>query len=443
MDINLNKKSNTEATLDVVLKEEDYKPQVEAKLKEYSKKMNLKGFRPGKVPVQVVRRMYGQSVLVEEVNNILNKAVTDYIRENEVKVIGEPLPDLEKAKSIDWENDTEFSFTYEVGLADDFEYDLSENQEVTRYSIKVDDATIDETIDNLRQQYGKMTNPEKSEESDLLYGELIEKDGEFNTNTLLNISKAEMKEQGKFIGVSKDDVIEFDLRKAFKSDEDVAALTNKQDDEVSDLKGTFTFQVENINRTEPADLDQEFFDKILGPGTAVTEQEFKEKVKEILESNYSKETEGYLEYKIREKMVDSTEMELPKDFLKKWLLATNEGKITEEDIDKDFDLYVKDLKWTLIRNKIADDYEVKVEHEDVMEKAKDMIRQQLGGMANPAMEANMDAFADNYLKGEDGQNYMRVFNEARTEKVFELIKEKVKINEKDVTAEEFQKEAAN
>lgn len=426
----------------MVLKEDDYKPQVEAKLKEYSKKMNLKGFRPGKVPVQVVRRMYGQSVLVEEVNNILNKAVTEYIRENEVKVIGEPLPDMEKAKSIDWENDSEFTFSYEMGLADEFSYDL-DNTEVTRYSIKVDDETVDETIDNIRQQYGKMTNPDTSEKDDMLYGELNEKDGEFSTSTLLNISKAEEKVQDKFVGVSKDDIIEFDLRKTFPSDEDVATLTSKQEDEVKDMKGMFTFQVENINRTEPADLDQEFFDKVLGPEAASSEEEFKEKVREILGGNYKKETEGYLEYKIREKIVEDTEMNLPKDFLKKWLLASNEGKLTQEDIDKDFDLYIKDLKWSLIRNKIADDHEVKVEHEDVMSKAKDMIRQQLGGMVNPAMEAQLDTFADNYLKGEDGQNYMRVFNEARAEKVFEVIKEKVKIKEKEVTVEEFQKEAAN
>ncbi|MGB3182617.1 MAG: trigger factor [Cyclobacteriaceae bacterium] len=442
MDINLNKKSNTEATLDVVLKEDDYKPQVEAKLKEYSKKMNLKGFRPGKVPVQVVRKMYGQSVLVEEVNTILNKAVTDYIRENEVKVIGEPLPDMEKAKSIDWENDTEFTFSYEMGLADDFTYDL-ESKEVIRYSIKVDDETVNETIDNIRQQYGKMTNPDVSDKDDMLYGELNEKDGEFTTTTLLNISKAEEKSQEQFIGVSKDDIIEFDLRKVFPSDEEVATLTSKQEEEVKELNGTFTFQVENINRTEPADLDQEFFDKVLGPEAASSEEEFKEKVREILGGNYKKETEGYLEYKIREKVVEDTEMNLPKDFLKKWLLASNEGKLTEEDIDKDFDLYIKDLKWSLIRNKIADDNEVKVEHEDVMDKAKEMIRQQLGGMVNPAMEAQLDAFADNYLKAEDGQNYMKVFNEARAEKVFEVIKEKVTIKDNEVSVEEFQKEASN
>jgi trigger factor len=329
-----------------------------------------------------------------------------------------------------------------MGLADDFTYDL-EGTEVTRYSIKVDDETVEETINNIRQQYGKMTNPDTSEKDDMLYGELNEKDGEFTTSTLLNISKAEGKTQGKFVGVSKDDIIEFDLRETFPSDEEVATLTSKPEDEVSDMKGTYTFQVENINRTEPADLDQDFFDKVLGPDAASSEEEFKEKVREILGGNYKKETEGYLEYKIREKIVDDTDMNLPKDFLKKWLLATNEGKLTQEDIDKDFDLYIKDLKWSLIRNKIADDNEIKVEHEDVMNKAKDMIRQQLGGMVNPAMEAQLDVFADNYLKGEDGQNYMRVFNEARVEKVFAVIKEKVKIQEKEVTVEEFQKEAAN
>lgn len=443
MDITLDKKNSTEASIKITLKEADYQPKVEEKVKEYSKKANIKGFRPGKVPPTLVRKMYGKSILVDEINHMLSHSITDYIKENKLQILGEPLPDQNESKNIDWENQKEFEFEYNIGLVDEFDYDLTKVK-VIRYKIEMDDKSLAETIDNLKQQYGKMTNPEVSQEGDYLYGELQQADGEFTATFSLPLNEVEEKERKNFIGRKKEDRIAFDIREAFKDDETIAHVTGKEKDEIAGLEGKFEFTVLNVNRQEAADLNQEFFDKIFGKDTVTSEEEFKSKVKETISENYDRETDAYLNKSIQDIFIESTEIQLPDEFLKRWLLLSNEGKISMEDIEKEYDAYANETKWNLLQNKIAEDNEVKVENTDVVERTKSLIRQQLAssGMGSQ-LEDNMDAFADNYLKSENGQNYMKIFNQVKTEKLLDFIKEKITIDTKEVNVEEFKKIVSN
>ena len=171
MEITLNKKSSTEATIKITLKEADYQPKVEEKVKDFSKKANIKGFRQGKVPASVIKRMYGKTILVDEINHILTHSINDYIKENKINVLGDPLPDLEKTGSIDWDNQKDFDFEYNIGMVEEIPYDISKKQKVTEYQIKVDDDTLNDTLENIKNQFGKMTNPEESAEGDILFGE--------------------------------------------------------------------------------------------------------------------------------------------------------------------------------------------------------------------------------------------------------------------------------
>jgi len=444
LDITLDKKSSTEASIKVTLKESDYQPNVEEKVKQYAKKANIKGFRPGKVPAGMIKKMYGKSIIVEEVNSILSKSLQEYIKENNIQLIGEPLPDMEKASKIDWENQKDFEFDYQVGLVDEFSYDLSSKQKVKRYKIELDKKTLNETLDNVKKQFGNSINPEVSQKEDSFYGELKQVDGDLSKEGVVQWDDLDKKEHKKFTGIKPGEVIELDIQKAFNGHETVAHLLDVGHEKAKELKGKFTFVVNKINRTEPAELNQELFDKVFGKDNIKSEEEFIDKVKATVEENYDRESDYLLDRDIKDHFVGKTKIEIPENFLKDWLYQSNEGKVSLEDIEKEFDEYVKQLKWDLIKNKMAEDNEIKVENEEVVNKAKGMILQQLGGQGMAEqMKDHLDSFADNYLKGENGQNYMKVFGEVRDEKILHFIKEQITISEKKVSADEFRKIATN
>ena len=439
MDISLDKKSPTEAFIKITLNEADYQPKVEEKIKEYRRKANIKGFRPGKVPEGMIRKMYGQAIMVDEINDLLSKSVSDYIKENKIKILGDPLPNVEEAGKVDWDNQKEFTFTYDVGMAGDFEFELSDKVKVEAYEIEVDEKVMDETLDNLKKQFGQMTNPETTEAGDMIYAEIKSEDGSLEHTGIIDIEEIEEKEQKKFIGLKKGDTVTFDIQKTFKDETGIERATGKNAEELKDLKGNFTLTVQNINRREPAELNQEVFDKVFGKDAVKTEEEFIEKVKNTISENYNREAENYTANKIQETLLENTKIELPDEFLKRWLLVANQGKVTAADIEREYDMYTKDLRWNLIMNRISEENEVKVEHEDVMEKVKDMIRQQLAGSGMAGMEDNLDAFAQNYIQGEKGQNYMKVFNQTQEEKVMDVVKEKINLTKKKISADDFRK----
>ncbi len=439
MDIQLEKNTGTEALIKVKLKEDDYQPIVKEKLKDYAKKATMKGFRPGKVPMSLIEKMYGKAVRAEEINKILVDAVTKYIKDNDIKIIGDPLPDNDKVKEIDWDNQTEFDFEYSIGLVDDFKYDL--NFKITKYTIKVDKKEIDRTIGELKQRYGKMTNPEVSEEGDSLFGTLAQESSEFSKDCLIEIAKVAKKYQKKFIGVKKGDVIAFDIQKLFKEAADLEAVSGLTADEAKNLQGEFEFTVKNVNRVIPAEMNQEFFDKIFGEGEVKSEEEFIEKYTEIFKGNYDEESEYLLSHQIQEKLIKDTKIELPEEFYKKWVLATNE-QISEEDLNKNFEHYLRDLKWTLIKNKIAADHDIKIEYQEVLEKTKNLYKAQFGNIDfSGELEKNLEVMANNYLQENNGENYVQIYNQLRTEKIMDIIKQNANITVKEVTRDEFSKKA--
>ncbi|MTI38585.1 trigger factor [Fulvivirga lutimaris] len=444
MDISLDKKNSTEASIKVKLNEADYQPHVEEKVKEYAKKATIKGFRPGKVPVGLIKKMYGKSIIVEEINSLLSSSLSNYIKENGIQIIGEPLPDQEKAQKIDWENQKDFEFDYEIGMVSEFKYDLSDKVKVKSYKIELDKKGMNETLDNVKKQFGNVTNPEVSKEGDSFFGTFQEVDGSISNEALLDWDKIEKKEQKKFVGIKSGDIVEFDIQKLVSDNHDLMRLLDIGHDKAHDIKGKFTFTLKNVNRTEPAEVNQELFDKVFGKDAVKSEKEFTDKIKQTVEENYQRESTLLLNRDIRDHLIEKTKIEVPTEFLKKWLLVSNEGKITQEDIDREFDDYVRSLKWDLLRNKISDENKVNVENAEVVDRAKMMILSQLGGAgAAEQLKDHMDSFADNYLKAENGQNYMKLYNEVREEKLMNLIQEKITLSEKKVNLDEFKKVASN
>lgn len=436
MDITLEKQNPTSARLRVKLAEADYAPGVEAQVKEYSKKAQIKGFRPGKVPAGMIRKMYGKSLLVDAINKLLHESVNNYIRDNKIKILGEPLP--ERAENIDWDTQKDFDFSYELGLLPDFELNLGETASVEGYKVDVDDETINEAYEHMQRQFGKTENPETAEANDYVFGELKQVDGEFKTSTLIPLNKLKAN-QDLFIGKKKGDVVTFNLLEAFGNDANaVANVTGAGKDKSAELTGNFTFTIDNISRTEAAPIDQDFFDKIFGKEAVKSREEFDAKVKETIEENYKQEAEKVLNHKIVDKLVNETSIEIPREFMKKWLLAANEGKLTAEQIDENIENYERELKWSMIRNKVVEENGLKVTNEEVVNRTKEKMLAQFNmPEVSEEMMESMNQFADNYLRQDNGKNYMNEYEAILAEKVIEALKEKITVVEKTVTAEEF------
>lgn len=436
MEITLDKHSTNEAFIKIKLNEADYQLKVESKLKDYAKKAVIRGFRPGKAPVSMVKSMYGTSILVEEINNLLSGSLNSYIKEQPFKILGDPLPVDSDEEKIDWKTQKEFSFEYKIGFIEPFQLELDKSVNGTKYSILVDDKMVNKTIENLKAQNGETSMPEVSETGDSLYVDLANPSGKLKEDIFINTSKTPQNLVGKFIGISKDAVIELDSEEV--KPEEWLEVFGMSEEELKDVTGPLTFTVIEINRSIPAELNQEFFDKVFGPGTVSSEEEFKDKLVESLKGAYDRDAKAFTEDGLKKLLVEKMSISIPENFLKEWLFRINEGKMSEAEIEKEFPIYAEQLIWSLISNQIASENSIRAEYIDVVEKTKEMIRQQfassgLGGQ----IESSIDIFVDNYLKGSDGQNYSKMVSSVLDEKVLAWVQEKINFSEKIVSLEEF------
>ncbi|CAG5069927.1 Trigger factor [Dyadobacter sp. CECT 9623] len=440
MEVLLEKSSPTLASLKVTLTKEDYQPKVDKTIKDYSKKVNLKGFRPGKVPSHVIQRMYGKSILVDEVNNLLSTAVSNYIRENKLQVVGDPVPDRDKAAEVNWDKATEFEFVYELGVASDFEVNLSELPAVKRYTINVDDNELNKTLDSLRERFADSVHPEVSEAGDMIFGELKQESSEFTTRTAIPTKQVKEEAVAKFIGVKKDDVVTFDIQDTFSDESAIAHVTGKKKEDIGSLSGDFVLTVEDITRQAPAEFNQEFFDKVLGPGQADSEEQFKEKVLEIIKGNYERETEALLRRDIEFALLDNISIDVPEEFLKDWLERSNEGKFSREQIEEQFEDFKKSLKLSLIKNRVADRESIKVEYPEIMEFTRNMVKGQFGIYGDDDnMKETIDRVAQGYLADKERDNYTSIFNQVFDNKVLDVIRNQVSTDEQTIEISEFEK----
>lgn len=437
MDTTIDKIENSEALIKITLKEDDYQPRVSQKIKEFSKKANIKGFRPGKVPPGLIKNMYGQSLLAEEVNKMISEELNKVLKESELQFLGEPLSH-ESQPEVDWDTQKDFDFVFNIGFAEPFEIKLDKKVKVDYHKIKIDDAVINETIDNLKKQFGEVSNPDTVGAGDTVYGPVTA--GE-SINSEVSLDLAEFKDATakKLVGKKIEDTIEINISSAFKNKDYFFRTSRLTEEELKAVKNKVTLTIKGINHTEPAEVNQDFYDRTFGKDAVKSDEEFREKVKETISANYEKEAEKFFHFKIKEHLSEKTKIILPDAFLKRWLIQTNEN-INDEVIDQEFDQYEKELKWSLIRNQLSKDKELNATYEEVRDEAKKMIVQQFGGPAvADQLGSQLDGMADNYLQGENGENYMKVHNEIMNIKVMEFVAGEISSKEKEVSLDEFRK----
>ncbi|WP_345953143.1 trigger factor [Mucilaginibacter sp. PAMB04168] len=446
MNISQEKKDNLNAVIKININAEDYQARVDKAIKDQAKKAQIPGFRKGMVPASHIKRMYGKSILVDEINNLLSDTLNNYLNEQQLEVLGQPLPKVDDEKEYNWDFADNFEFNYEVGLAPEFAVDFSSADKLPSYKIKVDEETLASRISNLRRSYGKMTNPDVSADNDVLYAELkqLSPDGSVFEGGITNTASVRLDQvqdeaiKASLIGLKKDDVVEFDIQKAFNNEAArVAAILKIDEATATDLQSKFQLTVKNINRLEESDLDQAFFDKIFGEGTVTTEEEFRTKITEELENMMVQDADSKLQGEMYNYVLNKINFELPDEFLKRWLKATNE-KLSEEELTGGYADFAKNLKWTLIGNKIIRDNNIEVKYEDVLDMAKARIDAQFRMYSpQPISEEQLNQYAVQFLQ--DKENANRIFEEAKSLKVFEYLKSVVTLEEQEITFDEFSK----
>ncbi len=438
MDIALNKIDETQGSIVVTLKEADYKDRVDSKLKDHSRKASMKGFRPGKVPIGMIKKMYGKSVLIDEINNLLGESVDKYINDEKLKLVGRPLPNFENADQINWDEQKEFEFSYDVGLIPDFKVDVTSKIKVDKYVIKTDKAAVDDTINNITSQNAASQPVDESNEGDFISGKLV---GEGLDKDVMVPTNQIVKEKKKFNGLKAGDTLEFDLQKVFDKDASkIGYLTGLQPEETAELKGKYTLTVESITRSIPAELNQELFDKTFGPDTVKSEEEFRTKIEETIVQNYDRESVNLVNRDLIENLVKKFDFELSKEFIEKFIRANND-KLSDKEIEESLDNYIHDLKWSLIRNEINKDEKIDIPQEIVVESARQRLMAQFNlQTVTPDLEERFGPIVDNYLRENNGQNYMNEYENLLTGKILDSVREKVTIKEKKVSVDDFNKE---
>jgi trigger factor len=430
------------ALLKVEIKMADYEENVEKVLRDYRKKANVKGFRPGMVPIGLIKKMYGKAVKLDEVNKLVSESIHKYLHDEKVEILGDPLPKQDDQEYLNFDTQEDFTFTFELGLTPQFEIKLSKKNKVNQYQITVDEKMKNDYVSNYTRRYGEFKRAEKTEEKDMLKGSIAEitesEDGLKNENSTLSIDIIkDDKIKKHFIGKKVGDEIDFDLRKAFPNDFEIAGLLNRKKEEAADFNGKFRFKIAEINRFEPAEIGQELFNKVYGEGVINSEDEFLNRIEEEIVTSLKKESDYKVMLDIKKLAQEKTEFTLPEEFLKKWLLRVNE-KTTEEQIDKEFESFREDLKWQLIRNKIAKENEIKISEEELLAEAASITRyqfQQYGLFY--ATDEQIENYAKEMLKREDDAK--RIAEKILEEKAIDKLKDLVKLEEKSISTEDFNK----
>ncbi len=432
----------------ITIEQADYQEQVDKKLKDYRKKAQVPGFRPGMVPMGLIKRQYGMAVKVDEVNRILSDKLFEYVRQNNIQMLGEPLPNEERQQPQDLQGDGPFVFVFDIAVAPEFTAELTDKDKIDYYDIKVDDKIIDEQVQMFQSQTGEFVEVQEWSGNDTLKGDLRQLDAEGNTleggleveggMVMPSYVKGE-DEKKKFEGAKPGDIIVFNPKKAYPdNDAEVAALLKVDKDQVKDLESDFSFQITEIRHFQPHAVDQELFDRIFGEGNVTDEASFRQKIADGIKPQFVGNSDFKFLQDVRKYMEEKVgELQFPEAILKRVMLQNNKDK-GADFVEKNFEGSIKELKWHLIKEQLVNACQVKVEDADLKQVAKGAVRQQFAqyGMNNVPDDV-LENYAEEQLKKRE--NIEGYVERAIDVKLMQALKQVVKLNVKEVTFDEFNK----
>jgi trigger factor len=429
------------AELSITLAPADYEAKVENAIKKVQKQASLPGFRPGKVPVGLIKKQHGKSILVDEVNKILNETLYNYINDNKIEILGNPIPSQNSV--VDFEKQTEWTFNYELGLTPQFDVKLDNTQSFVYNTVKIDDELVEKYLKDVKRNYGKPSNPEVAEATDVLYIDIVELDNDNNIvaggvfkSTSIGIDRLKNEAaKAKLTGAKKEDKILINANELYDSAVDKSISLGIDKEVAESFNANLQLTVRNIARMEDAELNQELFDKLYGAGTINSVEEFKEKIKAELALMFTQDTDRKFVEGVEKTLVEKLNITLPDDFLKRWLMAVNDKPLTKDQLDAEYPAYAKTMQWKLIENKIIKNNNLSVTADEARAEASNYVRSQFARYGQVPDEAEVGKIVAGILGKE--QEAQKIFEGLYSKKVLDVLKTTCKLDTKEVSYNEF------
>ena len=422
------------AIVTVEVSKDDYAPQVEKVLKNYSKNATIPGFRKGAVPMSLIKKQYGKAVLLEEVNKVLQENLNKYLQEEKIDILGNPLPKIDT--DFNWDAE-DYKFDFELGLTPTFEVSLDNVKDLTQYKVFADDKMLDDQVLRIRKQYGKMISKDTVEKGDDISGTFTNEEKGINnpTQITLDIFK-DKKAADQFIGKKVGDVVTLNTKGLFDDDHKLMDYLKAGHDDVHGLAIDVDFKIEEITMSEPAELNQELFDKLFGPGNVSSVEDIKAKIKEDAEKQFASQADQKFLNDVTESLLTNTKFDLPAEFLKKWIQTVGETPLTAEQAEAEYARSENGLRYQLIEGKIMSQNNLQITFEDLKAYTAQMIRKQMAqfGQMNPT-DADVDGIVARVLSNQD--EIKRLSEQVMSEKMLNLFKDKVNAKTKEVSYDDF------
>jgi trigger factor len=431
--------------LNVEIEEKDYAENVNQFLKKQQKTAAMQGFRPGKVPFGLIKKMYGVNAKVEEIQKVINESIFKFIEEEKLDVLGQPLP-KEDDQQIDWKEQTNFTFQYELGLSPEIKVELTTDNKFTAYNIQPDENLIDKYAEEITSRYGTVGTGDEIEEKDIVVADIAElEDGKLKEGGLFKLSNVSLERvtdsfKEKLLGLKPESELEVDIADVYGPGSEAAALLDCKEEEINAAGNSFRFKVVSISRMQPAELNQELFDKVYGDGSVKTVEEFRAKLADEAKGMLAGQGKSKLRNDIVEFLLDSVKFDLPDSFLKKFIQATAKEPVTIEQVEADYEQTSSTFRWQLIENKLIQENDIKVEESEVKDKAKEMIVANFKQFGQEVPSEELDKYAATVLSKQEEKQKM--YNELYSDKILDLVSSKCKLESKEITYDEFVKLAS-
>lgn len=427
---------NQTALLRVTVGEADYKEQVDKQLKDYKRKANVPGFRPGMVPMGIINKMYRKGLVADNAYRKATDSAFEYIKENNIETVGDLMPS-EKQEELDFENGTDFEFVFEIGLAPEVELGLSKKNSVTKYVIEPNDDMRKGFRSNYMRRFGKLVDVDEVVDDEALTGTLTQGDTTVE-DAYVGLISMDEEARKPFIGKKVGDTVEVDVNEIYKTPSQRASILGVKEDELEGMDPKYTFTITQIRKFAEPELNEEFFKLAFPAGDVTTAEQFDAKIDEQVRAELAKETDFKFTADLRKYLLEKANLNLPEAFLKNWLYQVNEGKFTMEDIEKEFPQFLDMIRWDLIRRKVMKENNLEITQDDVKAEAKEvaMMQFQYYGMHTVADDM-LENFVGSILGNKE--EVRKIYDKVGERKVVDAVSEQIKINEKSVTPEEFQK----
>lgn len=444
MNINQENKDALSAVVKIEFEKSDYQPLYEKALKDYRKRVNLPGFRQGHVPMGIVKKRFGTSLLADEINNLISSSLQKHIEDNKLRVLGNPMPSEDREDVANWENPDKFEFNFDLALAPDFEVKINDKTKFDFHRVKVSESMIDEQVDSLLRRHGKMSDVETAQDKDVIIGDFVELDendqikeaGILSSGHItLEFLKDEPTKKS-LVGLKAGDHIVVDPYKVSDGEEDLAKMLNISPEEAAQVNTNYRFNVKEVKRMTPAEMNQELFDKLFGEGQISSEKELRDRIKQDMENMFAADSERLFQREMMKSIEKKLDVKLPDDLLKRWIKMSNEKPLSDSELEQQYPDYRRGLVWQLVQNALIKELDVKVSGDDVLDYTKSVVANNFKQYGMPAPpDEELTEYAKSALKNQE--EVRKIYDQLYEKKMVQAVRDTAKINEVSLDYDKF------